>query len=147
MSTHRRELILENIQTTLEAVSALLSVQRYKQRGNSLAVVPCAIFSFAREGKQPNPNPQATCTLPVFIDVWTRQDDADDTPTETVLNALSLVVEQALMADHTRGGYAEDTNILAVMPFETLEGQPHCGLMFEVEITYKHKLTDPSLTA
>jgi len=147
MSTHRRELILENIRTTLAAVPTLLSVQRWRQKGNSLAAVPCAIIATGRESKQPTPNPQATCNLPVFIDVWTRQDDADDTATDTVLNTLSQVVELALMADHERGGYAEDTNILAVTPFETIEGNPHCGLMFEVEITYKHKLTDPSAAA
>ena len=146
MSTHRRELILENIRTTLAAVTELTGgAQRQKQKGNSLAVVPCAIISMGRESKKPEPNPQAACVLPVFVDVWTRQDDADDSATDTILNALSLVVEKALTADHTRGGYAEDTNILGVMPFETIEGSPHCGFTLEVEVTYQHKLTDPSL--
>ncbi len=145
MSTHRRELILENIRTTLAGVTELKNAQRYKHSGNSLAAVPCAIISIGRESKQPTPNPQATCTLPVFIDIWTRQDDSDDTPTDTVLNALSLVVEKALTADIYRGGYAEDTNILGFIPFETIEGQPQCGFTLEIEVQYQHKLTDPSL--
>lgn len=152
MSTSRRELILDNIKDTLELITTdngynntLASVQRWKQKGNSLVNIPCVIISAGREEKDPAPNPQATAKLTVFIDLWTRQDDDDTSDTDTLLDSLLLDIEKALAVDYTRGGYAEDTIIRGITPFETVEGSPHCGLMIELEIVYKHKLTDPAL--
>ncbi len=151
MSDSIRELIRENIKTALGQITTangynntLANVQGWKQRGNTIQDVPCAIVSLGREEKDPHPNPQATARLTVFIDIWARQDDDDETDTDEVLDSLLLDVEKAVMADHTRGGYAEDTNTRGITPFETIEGQPQCGLMLELEILYKHKQTDPA---
>ena len=151
MSISRRELIRQNIITTLEGITIasgfnndIANVEGWKQRGNPLKNVPCIVVSLGRETKDPDPHPQATCTLPVFIDLWTRQGESDETETDQLLNSLLLDIEKAIMADETRGGYAENTIIRSNMPFETVEGQPHCGLIIELEIVYQHKLTDPA---
>ncbi len=152
MNTSKRELILDNIKDTLELITTnngynntLANVQRWKQKGNSLVDIPCVIISAGREEKVPEPNPQTTARLTVFIDLWTQQNDDDTSDTDTLLDSLLLDIEKAIAVDYTRGGYAEDTIIRGITPFETVEGQSHCGLMIELEIVYKHKINDPSL--
>lgn len=152
MSTSIRESILENIKTTLQGVTAangydntLVNVQRWKQRGNDTRQVPFVVINAGPEEKQPRPNPQVTCKFSVFLDVYTRQADGDAVNSDTLLNSLALDVEKALMVDHTRGGYAEMTNIISIVPFESVEGQPIFGIIFELEIIYQHKMTDPAV--
>ncbi len=152
MSTSIRESILENIKTTLQEITiangynnTLVSVERWKQRGNNIRLVPCVVVNAGPEEKQPRPNPQVTSKLSVFLDVYMRQDDTDTTNSDTVINSLALDIEKALMIDYTRGGYAEETNIINIVPFESLEGQPIFGIIFELEIIYKHLLTDPAV--
>ncbi len=154
MSTSRRELIRQNIIDALELITTgngynntLANVQGWKQRGNPSKDVPYAVVSLGRETKQPEPNPQATCSLSVFIELTTRQSETDTTDTEGILNSLLLDIEKAIMVDVTRGGYAENTIIRSSIPFESIEGNPSCGLIIELEIVYQHKLTDPALYA
>lgn len=147
-----RENILENLKTALSGVTAangyandIQSVQRWRQQGNSLASVPCAVINAGPEEKDPVPNPYMTCRLTVYIDVWTRQDDSDPQSTDTLLNSLLGDIEKAVMLDITRGGYAKDTNIKSNTLFETLEGQPYSGIVMEIEIVYQHKQGDPEV--
>ncbi len=147
-----KENILANVKTTLEAitisngyVNTVLSVQRWIQKGNSLINVPCIIVNAGPEEMEMSPNPFFTNKLLVYLDVWVRQDESDTQSTDTILNSLLGDIIKALMVDNTRGGYAIDTNIKSNVPFETVEGQPHAGIVVEVEIIYQHKLTDPSV--
>jgi hypothetical protein len=151
MSTSIRENILANLKTTLEGITIALgynntmaSIQRWNQRGNSLALVPCIVVNSGQEEKKPEPNPQATCKLAIYLDVWYRQDDDETRPSDQIISSLLADVEKAIMVDPTRGGNAEDTNILNNTPFETIDGQPSFGVVVELEIVYKHKLTDPT---
>jgi len=152
MTTSRREYILQNIKTTLETITTahgynntITSVQRWSQKGNNLQSIPAIIINSGQEAKQQEPNPQATCKFTIYLDVWTRQDDTDTTPSDQVVSGLIADVEKAMMVDYTRGGYAEDTHIMNNVPFETVEGMPSFGVQIEVEITYKHLLTDPAV--
>lgn len=152
MSTSLREYILENLKTTLEGITVvggysntILSVQRWNQKGNPLQAVPCIVINSGLEEKKPEPNPQATCKFSVYLDVWMRQDDDATDPSDKISASLLADVEKALMVDPTRGGYAEDTNIINNTPFETVDGQPSFGIIVELEIIYKHKLTDPTV--
>lgn len=152
MSTSIRENILAELKTTLEAITVahgytntIASVQRWNQRGNSLALVPCIVINSGQEEKRPEPNPQATCKFTIYLDVWYRQDDDETRPSDQIISGLLADVEKALMVDPTRGGNAEDTNILNNVTFETVEGQPSFGIILELEIVYKHKLTDPTV--
>lgn len=147
-----RESILENLKATLEAISIangyrndIASVQRWRQSGNSLVLVPCIVINAGPEEKEPSPNPFAACKLTVYLDVWTRQAQDDPQSTDTLLNSLLGDIEKALMADYTRGGFSKDTNIKSNVPFETLEGQPQAGIIIELEIIYQHKQDDPEI--
>jgi hypothetical protein len=153
MNTSIKEAILENIKTTLEAITVtkngynntITSVQRWNKKGNDIRLIPTIVINVGPESKEPGPDPQTTCKLSVNLDVWTRQDDDATESSDTVLNSLDLDIEKALMADYTRGGYAEETSILSVVPFESAEGKLSFGLIIEVQILYKHKFTDPAL--
>ena len=145
-----RENILANIKTTLESVTTangydntIASVQRWDKRGNPLRQVPCIVVSAGQEQKTPLPNPFFTCHLTVYLDVWVRQDAADVVVTDSVLSSLLGDIEKAVMADYTRGGFAKDTVLHSSVPFESVEGQPHAGLIIEIEIVYQHKQGDP----
>ena len=147
-----KENILANIKTTLEGITipngyanSILSVQRWIQKGNSLVDVPCIVINCGPEEMEMSPNPFFTNKLLVYLDVWVRQDESDTQSTDTILNSLLGDIIKALMIDNTRGGFAIDTNIKSNVPFETVEGQPHAGIVVEVEIIYQHKLTDPSI--
>ena len=152
MSTSVRENILENIKAVLQAITAgavynntIASVQRWKQRGNDTRQVPCIVINAGIEAKDPGPDPQSTCKFTVTLDLYMRQDDDDTANSDTVLNSLYLDIEKALMADYTRGGYAEETSIRSAVPFETVEGQPTFGIIIELEIMYRHSRTDPAV--
>ena len=147
-----RENILANIKTTLEVITigngydnTIASVQRWDKRGNPLRQVPCIVVSAGQEQKTPVPNPFFTCHLTVYLDVWVRQDAIDAVVTDSVLSSLLGDIEKAVMADYTRGGFAKDTVLHSSVPFESVEGQPHAGLIIEIEIVYQHKQGDPAV--
>ena len=147
-----RESILENIKTTLESITeangyhnTIASVQRWRQSGNSLVNIPCIVINAGQESKEPVPNPFTTCRFTVYLDIWTRQDESDLASTDALLNSLLGDVEKALMIDVTRGDFAKDTNIRSNVMFETAEGQPHAGIIVELEIVYQHRQTDPEI--
>jgi len=148
-----RENILENLKATLEAISIangyhndIASVQRWRQSGNSLVLIPCIVINAGPEEKEPVPNPFTTCKFTVYLDVWTRQAQDDPQSTDTLLNSLLGDIEKALMIDYTRGSFAKDTNIKSNVLFETLEGQPQAGIIIELEIIYQHKQNDPEVS-
>jgi len=148
-----RESILENIKTTLEIIqeaegydNTIQSVQRWRQSGNSLVNIPCIVINAGPETKEPIPNPFTTCRFTVYLDVWTRQDESDPVSTDTLINGLLGDIEKALVIDITRGGFAKDTNIRSNVLFETAEGQPHAGIIIELEIIYQHRQTDPEIS-
>ncbi|MDP2943365.1 MAG: hypothetical protein Q8O36_07695 [Candidatus Omnitrophota bacterium] len=147
-----RESILENIKTTLEAITeaggyrnTIASVQRWRQSGNSLVNIPCIVINAGPETKEPVPNPFTTCRFTVYLDIWTRQDEPYPASTDVLLNSLLGDVEKALMIDITRGDFAKDTNIRSNVMFETAEGQPHAVIIIELEIVYQHRQTDPEI--
>lgn len=142
-----RENILENIKSTLEAVSSIASVQRWDKRGSILRQVPCVIVSAGPEEKEPSPHPMFTCRLTVYLDVWIRQNEADTQATDSILTGLLGDIEKTLMVDHTRGGIAKNTVLRSNVPFESVEGQPHAGIVIEIEIVYQHQQSDPAVAS
>ena len=145
-----REQILDNIKSTLENIriangyaNDIASVQRWLQKGNTFRSVPCVIINAGPEEIEQTPNPLVTCKFTVYLDVFIRQEETDANSTDTLLNGLLGDIEKALMADHTRVGLAENTNIKSNMTFEAVEGQPNAGIVVELEIIYQHLITDP----
>ncbi len=152
MPTTVREKILANIQSTLQTITTLngydntiVSVQRWDKRGNALKDVPCVIVSSGPEQKDESPHPMFTCHLTVYLDVWIRQDAADTTVTDSILSSLLGDIGKALMVDYTRGGFAKNTVMRNNVPFESVEGQPHAGIIIEIEIVYQHQRNNPSI--
>ena len=148
-----RESILEDLRTTLSGVTIangyhndIQSVQRWRQAGNSLISVPCVVINAGAEEKDMSPNPFMTCRFTVYLDVWVRQDEGDPQSTDSILNSLLGDIEKAIIGDVTRGGNAKDTNIKSNVLFETVEGQPHAGIVVELEIIYQHKQNDPEVS-
>jgi hypothetical protein len=148
-----RENVLSNLQTTLEAIKKtggynndIASVQRWSQRAQTFASMPTIIINAGPEEKKPEPNPLATCTFNVYIDIWTNHLETDIRSSDEILNSLLGDTEKALMADITRGGNAIDTNILRNYPFQSIEGQPSIGISIEIEIIYQHQQTDPAIS-
>ncbi|MEI8350093.1 MAG: hypothetical protein WCI77_08055 [Candidatus Omnitrophota bacterium] len=147
MANTVRENILANIKTVLTGITVaggyantIASVQRWNQSGNSFIDTPCLIINAGPEEKEHRPGFITSCKLSVLIDLWVIK----PTDSDTYLNSLLGDVEKALMTDYTRGGYAANTKLLGVLPFEAAEGQPYCGLIINVEIEYRHKSTDPT---
>ena len=152
MSISIRELILQDIETTLKTITVangynntLASVQRWKQHGNDTRLMPFVVINAGLEAKQPANSDQKVCKFSIYLDLWMRQDDTDITDTDIILNSLLLDIEKALMIDIARNDKAENTEIVNIVPFETVEGQPNCGLIIELEITYQHKNADSSV--
>ena len=81
-----------------------------------------------------------------MVVVWLAQDEDDPQSTDSILNSLLGDIERALLGDVTRGGNAKDTNIKSNVLFETMEGQPHAGIVVELEIIYQHKQIDPEVS-
>lgn len=151
MSKAVREKILENLETTLALIKTeegyendVLSVQRWKQSGNSTKDVPCIIINAGSEPRIQNPNPLVTCILKVYLDLWIRHDEDAAESTDTYINSLILDIENVLMVDYTRGGYAQNTEIVNLDPFRGVEGNPHAGVTIEVDIKYRHEQGDPT---
>ena len=145
-----RERILNNIETELKKISRangyhedIKSVQRWSQRGNSLLDVPAIIINAGPDDWENSPNPLVTANLTVYLDLWIRQPNDDKNPTDKLLNDILMDIYEALMADNTRGGIAHDTTIKSITPFETIEGEPHAGLIIEVLIHYRFYQNDP----
>lgn len=151
MST-KRELILQNVKTTLEGITiengftnnfTAATVQRWNQAGNSTAMTPCIIINAGTEKITAGPHPYYTAELTVQLDVWYRQDESDTTPSDDHLSSLLADVLKAMLTDETRGGYANDTNYVSNVPFETVDGQPYCGLIIELSIQYEFDPLNP----
>ncbi|MCK5057088.1 MAG: hypothetical protein KAT34_10560 [Candidatus Aminicenantes bacterium] len=146
-----REKILEDIKAALELIKTengyendVLSVQRWKQSGNSTLLVPCIIINASGEPRRQDPHPLISCRLSVYLDLWIRHDEDDPESTDTYLNSLLLDIENALMVDYTRNALAQNTEITNLDPFRGVEGNPHAGVSIEVEIRYRHEQGDPT---
>lgn len=152
MNDSIRELILKNIKTTLQGITTgagynytMQSVERWKQKGNTTNVSPHIVIHAGPETKTSGPDPQIECELSIIIEVGYRQDDSDTSESDVIVSKLLADIEKALLADYTRGGYAQETKITGNILFEYVEGQPRFGIMVQIEIKYKHANTDPTI--
>ena len=145
-----RELILQNIKTTLEGISIangynndFENVQRYDVHNSTLVNLPCIIMSVVGEEKQLSPHPFFTCTMRVSIDVFFTQAEDDTTSTYQYINSFLGDVEKAIMQDVYRGSLADNTIITGNEAFEIGEKTSFSGVIIDIEIQYKHKYNDP----
>lgn len=145
-----REKILDNIKATLDGIliangydNDIASVQRWKQNGNDLKDVPAIIVKAGPEQNIDNRFPLVTRKMTVFLDLWIRESEGSATDTDEKLNSLLGDLQRAMKQDITRGGFAVDSLIGSIVPFEIVEGEPHAGLILEFEIHYRTRQDDP----
>jgi len=148
-----RERILQNIKTTIEAITIAngynfdftpQTVQRWSMHGNRMVDMPMAVISPGDEDESSSPHPFEECVLTVYLDVFFINDENDAVPTDTYLNRLQGDIKKAVLLDSTRGGDAIDTDVLGTTPFETTEAQPYAGIIMELRIRYRHLRSDPT---
>lgn len=146
MADSKRELILKNIKTSLEVITAAngynntltaAQVQRWNQHDNPKVTMPTMIINAGPEEFDPNPNPYYTSRFDVTIEIWHRQDERSTDPTDELLGAALDDLLRAMLADVTRGGNAIDTNIVSATPFEVVKGAANCGIVTEFQIQYR----------
>lgn len=145
-----RENIFQNIKSALSLISVangfdnnIASVQQWDVNGNALGSVPVIIINSGPEDGTDNAYPLTTCSLKIFLTLWTRIDEGSVNAPDTVLNSLLGDIKKKLKEDIARGGNAVDTSIISVEPFDTIEGQGEVGLVITVEVKYRHAQTNP----
>jgi hypothetical protein len=154
MSTHIRESILAELETTLNTIRTTggynynVTAERWKRSGNPMAEAaegaPKVVIYAGPEDKEPGPDPQTSSKWSIILDCWmVLTEDSTELP-DTALNKLLLDIEKAIMIDYTRGGYAEFTQEVSVVPFTYTEGRAYFGVLITLDIQYKHRNTDPS---
>ncbi len=151
MANTVREQIMEQLLTMLGQISTvngyannIAAVERWEQRGNSLANTPKIILVALEEVKIATPNPFYTCHLPIVLDVWISQDENDTQATDKILVSILGDVEKCIMADPTIGGYCQDALFKSNKQFQGVIGQPYAGIEIVLEVLYRHRLTDPT---
>lgn len=145
-----REKIEANILTTLQSMNVANGysndwgdVERWKQHGNSTVNVPYAHIVPGPETKSEYPVGYLTCEIALEICIGTRQSESSTDPSGKILNSLIGDVITALNVDPTRGGNVEDTKILEIIPFDTVDGGREFGVFISVKVIYEHLETDP----
>jgi len=145
-----RENIFQNIKSALSLISVangfdnnIASVQQWDVNGNTLSAVPTIIVNSGPEDGSDNAYPLTTCSLKIFLTLWTRIDEGSGSAPDTVLNSLLGDIKRKLKEDIARGGNAVDTAITSVEPFDTIEGQGEVGLVITVEVKYRHAQINP----
>lgn len=159
MADSVRELILKNIQTTLQGVTVLAgysvtmaAVERFLQSGQPSSSVP-AVLILEGDDDVDNELTGSTYnlvarTLNVGLMVITRQDLSTDTKSASeVMNGLLADIQKVMQVDPTRGGYALDTDEVSIGPIEAEEGQPELVSTVAYSIRYRHRRTDPTQRA
>jgi len=151
MGTTVRESIIQNIKTTLEAITiangynaTIAKVVQWNPNGIGHGTMPMIIIA---AGPEPNSENEGydlqTCRMTVFLDLWIAVDEDATEAADTTLNKHLGDIKKALMTDLTRGGYAVTTHITDVEPFDVVEGQPYAGLIITAEVHYRHAISNP----
>lgn len=156
MADSVREKILKNVETTLETITTdngynntVSAVQRWNHAGNDVQSVtdgPVILILPGQEQKEMQPPTRATCRLMVDLAIFIYHDvieDADKS-TDELMSSILADVEKALMLDASRGGNAMDTNLQGSQPFEIEGGQPYAGIIVDLQLVFRHQLSDPT---
>ena len=152
MADSIREKIMANILTTFQTISIangfennIESVQRYEQNDQNLQATPAIIIVEGVESSEDSPDPLTTNVLIVEGMLYASHDRTASISTAEFLNKFIQDIKKAIKVDNTRGANAVDSMIKSSEPFETDEDQPFVGIIFEIEVTYRHRQTDPTI--
>lgn len=149
MANSIRELIMQDIKTTLDGVTTgngydntLQTVERFNASQQSRVNSPWAHIVPEDEEKQDGRVGYYECFFRVAV-VLGMHEDETGTVKDTKLLSLLADVEKALMADPHRNNLADDTRLTGNEFFEVTDDIPIIGVVLFLEVKYLHKRTDP----
>lgn len=158
MNESVRERIIKHVQATLETVTVengysntLRSVQRFRQQGQVLAVMPVAVLMESGDdtdlnGPQVGSGSLISRTLTMAVVLIQQQDtDTDARSASELMNSLIADVQKAMQVDYSRGGLAINTEEAGIGEMDVEEGQPELVQTIGYRIRYRHQRTDPSI--
>jgi len=156
MSTPRIESIAENIRTTVASVTVAggynqtLSARRPKRNDFAVAAWDDLTVLIEQAGSQWLEDTRTVATIDkrqTFV-LWAFVIDSDAATAaiDTRLNQVAADLEKALMADITRGGYAQDTFIEEILPFGNADGS-QSGIMLTMTVQYRTAIGNPYAAA
>jgi len=145
------ESIQANVETVLKTISVangygnnIGAVERWNQRGNSLASLPLLVACLEGTAKQDSPIGVDRWVSAIKIYVFVDHDPAvDSRSTDAVLTSLCDDVYRALYVDRTRGGYAEDTEVLGRSKVDPAPGQRQAVMVVFAEVSFRHATGTP----
>lgn len=140
-----RELIVKNVQATLEGVTGINSVQRLRQSGMTTATVPCV---WIEEGQETTQDRQGFTDreLNLAIALVERHDEtANNLSSAEHLAPLRDNIDRGLSADVTRGGNADNTTSISWNAVEAFEGQSELIQVGVFSVAYSTNPKDPAV--
>ena len=148
--TSVRELILAHIESVLATIDGvsfdtnLAHISRKLLPVQEIQQFPAALIIVDAEPKTTDDSPcgLTNVTMQLTIELWIPDDY--ENPEEDLSKALRDV-ETVLMTDVTRGGNAINTELKGDRDFIT-ELNNMQGTTLQVEVFYRHSVTDPSST-
>jgi len=147
MADSIREKIMLNVKSTLEGITTLAGYQVQVQKvvkdwaltNLNIDTYPTIIIIPDAEPKKQSPVEHYTCNLNLALECYVNaQSDIS-----SQVNILLADVEKALMADHTRGGFAIDTTLTGNNAFYSVVDTPRAGVIITIRIDYQHKYNSP----
>lgn len=151
MSDPPEELIAQNVKTTVEAVTeaagynqTVAEVHRLTSlEGFEPTNLHVVMLEDPPERDRESESAGSHTWKKVFgLVLYVRPSDDDTSPIDTQINRFRADVAKAMMVDHTRGGYAFDTDILDAAVVTDEDGRVQ-GHMLPVEVSYRYLETDP----
>lgn len=141
------ELIVKDIQTRLLAVPAFLSVERWRQHGNSFADLPAVVISIeGHDLAEEQETGREVWILAVDVEIRIDHDETvNPESTDELFGPLYTELHKAIMADPRFGEKAIKTNIVGRSKFQVLGEQQYAGQTVELQIVYRHKRGDPTV--
>ncbi|MBN2492874.1 MAG: hypothetical protein JXQ29_18640 [Planctomycetes bacterium] len=152
--TTKARAILEHLHATLAAVDGVVAVygqdKPYQAPQQSKPEErPYVNLGMPVESESERANLRVLKELRVPVELVVTYNAADPAGSREAMQDLLGLVEVAIQADHTRGGYAIDTNVVAASQPSMVEsaqtGRPAClTAEMTVVIDFGHLRTDPS---
>lgn len=150
-----RELIVDNLTTALAAMSVAggynydyPAPQRYQLMGQVMATKPAIVVVPLGEEKEIGSSEIYECTLAVGLFVWADHPAAQSAiSSDAYMDRIIRDVERAVMVDVGRGGKAVDTLLRGFERITMSEGGGEMCVRVDVDVWYRHRLSDPNLEA
>lgn len=144
------ELITQNVDETLRGVRVSagfnldLIVEREIREGNRLRDKLAVLKQVETERVIQSETQQSHMAWRqrYWVELYVVQSEDCDTPFDRAINVIRADAEKAVMADHTRGGYAHDTFILDPIPIVDEEGRWN-GIVVAFDVFFRHVFGNP----